>query len=435
MTTAQVRLWGTLIGAVHWDTQQALGRFEYHPRFINSGIEVSPVMMPLSSQVYSFPLSKGSSFHGLPGLLADSLPDRFGHQLIDLWVTQQGLNVADFDPVARLCYVGQKGMGALEYEPSATTDADHAQPLDLSALVEFANQVLSERGQLKASLAVQERSRAMEQILKVGTSAGGARAKAIIAWNPETQEVRSGQVISDPAFSHWLIKFDGITDNRNNGELNQPQGFGLLEYAYHLMALACGIQMQECRILTEGTRNHFMTRRFDRTDTGAKLHMQSLCALGHFDFNQAASYSYEQAFMLMRQMGAKMADTEQLFRRMAFNIMARNQDDHTKNIAFLMDRSGQWRLSPAFDLTYSYNPEGLWTRQHQMALNGKRDKFELSDFLACSELISMRKGQAQQILEQVQKTVRNWPQFAEQAGVSSETTARITPAHRTQILA
>ncbi len=355
MTVANVNLWGRTIGAVSWDSERSLGHFEYTPAFTDSGIEVAPLMMPLSDQIYSFPGLPRETFHGLPGLLADSLPDRFGNALIDTWLAKEGRSPASFNPVERLCYTGTRGMGALEFTPAAGPSPKQARTIDVQALVELASEILTQRNRVQGSFASPDRETALQDILRVGTSAGGARAKAIIAWNPDSNTVRSGQVDAGKGFSYWLLKFDGVAGNRDK-EMEDPSGYGLIEYAYYLMAQAAGIQMSECRLLQEHGRNHFMTRRFDRTAEGHKLHMQSLCALQHYDFNQAGAYSYEQALRAMRTLGLPMAQIEEQYRRMAFNIVARNQDDHVKNIAFLMDPSGNWSLSPAFDMTYSYNP-------------------------------------------------------------------------------
>jgi serine/threonine-protein kinase HipA len=276
--------------------------------------------------------------------------------------------------------------------------------------------MLTHRNDLQASFGAEGREVALRDLLRVGTSAGGARAKAVIAWNPETNEVRSGQVQAGKGFEYWLLKFDGVSGNKDK-ELEDPQGYGLIEYAYYLMALDCGIEMSECRLFKENGRSHFMTRRFDRLAAGEKLHMQSLCALAHYDFNMAGAYSYEQALLAMRQLQLPMQAIEQLFRRMAFNIVARNQDDHVKNIAFLMNKAGEWSLSPAFDMTYSFNPSGAWTASHQMTMNGKRDHFTLEDFNACARTASMKRGRAAKILAEVQATVAQWPSFAESAGV------------------
>ncbi len=416
MTTARVELWGTPIGAVRWDAERKLGFFQYEPGFLPSGIRVAPLTMPLEPRIQSFPGLNPVTFQGLPGLLADSLPDRFGNTLIDAWLRSQGRAPADFSPVERLTYQGTRGMGALEFRPALGGIASPSHRLDVAALVRLANLVLGERETFETSLAAGETTRAMRDILQVGTSAGGARAKAVIAWNPESGEVRSGQVEVEPGFSHWLIKFDGVSGNRDH-ELADPLGFGLVEYAYHRMALAAGIEMNECRLLHEGGRSHFVTRRFDRTDEGKKLHMQSLGAIAHLDFNQPGAHSYEEAFAVLRQLELPMDAVEELYRRMAFNIVARNHDDHVKNIAFLMDRRGAWTLSPAFDLTFSYNPDGFWTGSHQMTLGGKRDGFERDDFEACARQVSLLRGRGTELVAEVQAAAARWPEFASEAGV------------------
>ena len=432
MTVARVRLWGRIIGAVSWDDDRDSALFEYDPTFIPGGRQVAPLTMPLASGIYSFPALPRETFHGLPGLLADSLPDRFGNALIDAWLARQGRDAADFNAVERLCYVGRRGMGALEFLPAKGPTHGSAR-VDVAALVELAGDILTRRTALEGSLAPARRAQALQDLLRVGTSAGGARAKAVIAWNPETDEVRSGQIKAGDGFSHWLVKFDGVAGNRDR-ELEYPQGYGLIEYAYHAMARAAGIRMTECRILQEGGRRHFMTRRFDRTDAGRKIHMQSLGALAHYDFNQPGAYSYEQALRVIDRLELGKDAAEEQFRRMAFNIVARNQDDHVKNIAFLMDRSGRWRLSPAFDVTYSFNPEGRWTGAHQMTLNGKRAGFEVDDFVACARNASLKRGRATAILRDVQGAVSRWREFAEAAGVPAHTIRRIGTAHRTQLL-
>jgi serine/threonine-protein kinase HipA len=433
MTVANVMLWGRTIGAVSWDDDRQFAHFEYDPAFIDSAIEVAPVMMPLSERIYSFPALPRITFHGLPGLLADSLPDRFGNALIDTWLAKEGRDPASFNPVERLCYTGTRGMGALEFSPALGPSPKHGKAIDVQSLVDLASEILTQRSRLEGSFMAADRAAALQDILRVGTSAGGARAKAIIAWNPETNTVRSGQVGTGKGFSYWLLKFDGVSGNRDK-ELEDPRGYGLIEYAYSLMARAAGIEMSECRLLQEYGRNHFMARRFDRTDTGQKLHMQSLCALCHYDFNQAGAYSYEQALQAMRALNLPMSQIEEQYRRMVFNIIARNQDDHVKNIAFLMDKTGTWSLSPAFDMTYSYNPTGQWTSTHQMTLNGKRDDFQLDDFVACEKFASMKRGLGLEILTQVQAAVMKWTEFAETAGVPAEITQQIAATHRTGIV-
>lgn len=433
MTTAEVKLWGKSIGAVSWDEDAGLANFEYEPDFIDSGIEVAPNTMSLSAQIYSFPALPRETFHGLPGLLADSLPDDFGNALINAWLAKKGRSPGSFNPVERLCYIGDRGMGALEYMPSQGPSGTKSEHVDVKALVELASKILTKRNDLQGSFVPADREDSLQDILRVGTSAGGARAKAIIAWNPKTDEVRSGQVKAEHGFSYWLLKFDGVSGNKDK-ELEDPAGYGLIEYAYYKMALAAGINMKECRLLNENGRSHFMTLRFDRTDTGRKIHMQSFCAMEHFDYKQAGAHSYEQALRTIRKLDMPMDSIEEQFRRLAFNIIGRNQDDHVKNIAFLMDRSGAWSLSPAFDITYSYNPRGDWTSTHQMSLNGKRDNFNMEDFKACAKNASMKRGRAEEIVQQVRIAVLGWKDFANEVGVPDNVANRIAKAQRTGIL-
>lgn len=425
-TLAEVRLWGRTIGAVSLEDGATHAAFQYDPAFAGSGIQVSPLTMPLGPQVYRFPSLPLPTFHGLPGLLADSLPDKFGNALIDTWLATQGRSPESFNAVERLCYTATRGMGALEFAPVLGPRARTAQKIEIDALVALASEVLGQRTGLQGSFADPDRKAALNDILRVGTSAGGARAKAIIAWNPQTDEVRSGQVAADPGFGYWLLKFDGVTGNKDK-ELEDPKGYGVIEFAYSLMARAAGITMTDCRLLEENGRRHFMTQRFDRLAGGEKLHMQSLGALAHYDFNQAGAYAYEQAFLVIRQLGLPMEAVEEQFRRMAFNVVARNQDDHVKNIAFLMDKTGRWSLSPAFDVSYSFNPSGAWTDRHQMTLNGKRDGFTIADFQACAKTALMKRGRAETILDEVRAATVRWPEFAGQAGVG--------PAWRDQIQA
>jgi serine/threonine-protein kinase HipA len=418
VTLAEVKLWGRTIGAVSLEDGGSVAAFQYDPAFARSGIQLSPITMPLSDRVYVFPQLPQRTFHGLPGLLADSLPDRFGNALIDAWLATQGRTPDSFNAVERLGYTGTRGMGALEFAPAIGPKPQPAKKIEIDALVKLASEVLAHRNNLKTTFATEKRKNALNDILRVGTSAGGARAKAVIAWNRETNEVRSGQVEAGEGFDYWLLKFDGVTGNKDK-ELEDPKGYGAIEYAYYLMAKAAGINMSECRLLEEGGRRHFMTRRFDRLDGGEKLHMQSLCALAHFDFNSAGAYSYEQALLTIRQLNLPMTAVEEQFLRMAFNIIARNQDDHVKNIAFLMDKTGQWSLAPAFDVTYAYNPSGDWTAMHQMTMNGKRDGFTLADFRACAKSAMMKRGRAEAIVEKVHATLSKWPDFAEQAQVAN----------------
>lgn len=430
-TVAEIRLWGAPVGAVSWNPERALAAFEYTRAFQQSGIQVAPLTMPLGPRIYEFPELARETYYGLPGLLADSLPDKFGHRVIDAWLARTGRSAADFSPVDRLLYIGTRAMGALTFHP-ANRARGGSHEIDVGDLVELANAILSERTDFHVSLAADgdERRAAMNDILQVGVSAGGARAKAIIAWNPQTNEVRSGQVPAPPGFEYWLLKFDGVTHNRDKEPLADPLGYGLIEYAYYLMARAAGIEMSECRLLHENGRSHFMTRRFDRLPDGDRLHMLTLSGIAHFDFNQAGAYGYEQAMQVIERLELGKDALEQQFRRMTFNVAGRNQDDHTKNIAFLMDRAGRWSLAPAFDVNLAYNPRGQWTSRHQMSINGKREDITRDDLLAVADRFRITVPRAQAIIDDVAQAVARWPEFAEQAGIGGKMTQTIGGLHR-----
>lgn len=421
---AEVSLWGSTIGAVALEDGAETAVFEYAPSFAQSGIEVSPLTMPLSGRLYSFPTLGSKTFYGLPGLLADSLPDRFGNALIDAWLARQGRTPESFNAVERLCYTGLRGMGALEYTPSTGPKGRGSSPVEVENLVALASEVLTNRDNLQGWLHKEGQDTTLRDILHVGTSAGGARAKAVIAWNPTTNAVRSGQVKAGKGYEYWLMKFDGVSNNKDK-ELEDPKGYGAIEYAYYRMAVDAGITMSPCRLFEENGRRHFMTQRFDRLEGGEKLHMQSLCGLAHYDFNEAGAYGYEQALQVIRQLGLPMSAIEEQFRRMVFNIIGRNQDDHVKNIAFLMDKSGAWTLSPAFDMTYSFQPSGEWTSVHQMTLNGKRDRFILDDFKTCAKAASIKRGRAESMIAEVRNVIQRWPDYAENA--------HVLPQHRDRI--
>lgn len=429
---ARVLLWGSVIGAVTWLEDREVGVFQYAPDFVDSGIQVTPLMMPLNIFPYEFPALARNTFRGLPGLLADSLPDRFGNAVIDAWLASQGRTAASFHPVERLCYIGTRGMGALEFQPATLDSPTGTNALEVAKLVDLASRILDERAGLSGVFTSGDDRKVIEDILRVGTSAGGARAKAILAWNPKTNEFRSGQVDVEAGFEHWLMKFDGVSNNRDK-ELADPKGYGKIEYTYHLMAVAAGIEMTPCRLHHEGGRSHFMTRRFDRTATGVKRHMQSLGAMAHFDYNQPASYSYEQALQVMKRIGLPREDLEQQVLRTIFNIVGRNCDDHVKNIAFLMNRRGGWRLSPAFDLSYAWDPRGEWTSRHQMSVNGKRDNFKREDLITLAHAAGIKKRPANEMVEHVVETMRRWPNFAQKAGVSGKRVMEIQGNLRTHL--
>ena len=413
VSRAIIRLWGRDIGAVVWDSTRDLGVFEYNPDFLTSGIQISPILLPLRPGPFDFPGLSRDSFKGLPGFLADSLPDKFGNALIDAWLTRQGRAPGSMNPVERLCYTGTRGMGALEFKPDAQSRQKRDAPIDIAEMVTLASTILTQRQDLHGTLTDPQD---LTDILRIGTSAGGARAKAILAWNETTGEFRSGQVQTDPDFTYWLLKFDGVAENRDK-ELADPKGFGRIEYACALVAGAAGVTMARCRLHHEGGRAHFMTQRFDRLPGGEKRHMLSLGGMRHFDFNLPRAHSYEQAIETLRLLRAPTEDIEQQVRRAFLNILLRNQDDHVKNIAYLMDKSGTWRLSPAFDVCYAYNPSGAWTSQHQMTLSGKADGFTMTDLLDFARFADVKPARAQRMFEQAHAAVSDWPRYAAEAGV------------------
>lgn len=426
--SAYVHLWGQLVGVVAWDPDKEFATFEFDKRFLGKGLDLSPLKMPIAdarggTARFEFRTLPKRTYWGLPGMLADALPDRFGNSLIDAWLARQGRTPESFSPVERLCYTGKRAMGALEFSPVINPLIERSVPVEVSELVELAQKVTKERSDLKVKVDP-EASQAMLNIIRVGTSAGGARPKAVIALNETTKEVCSGQVDAPDGFDHWVLKFDGISDDA----LKDPAGYGRIEYAYYQMALSAGIKMTECRLLKENGRAHFMTRRFDRTGKKEKLHMQSLCAIAHFDFNDPGAYSYEQAFQVMRELRLPYSDAEQQFRRMVFNVVARNQDDHTKNITFLMNKEGRWRLSPAYDVIYAYNPAGEWTSRHQMSINGKRDNIVKDDLISVGREMNIKSGN--RIIDEIVEVVSGWSNYAKDAGVEASQIKSIGQTHR-----
>lgn len=423
MTVCEVRLWDTMVGAVTWEA--GVANFAYTPSFRKSGIEIAPLQMPLGPGVFRFPELARTSFHGLPGLLADSLPDKFGNAVIDAWLAQNGRAADKMNPVQQLAYTGSRGMGALEYLPALESGAKPNEKIEVADLVRLSNEVLSERRDFTTTLESDSRERALVSLLSVGSSAGGARAKAVVAWNRKTGEMRSGQTDSPEDYEHWLIKFDGVLQNSDK-ELADPMGFGRIEYAYSEMAKRAGIEMSDCFLLEENGRSHFMTRRFDRflgvgpiekAPRVEKLHVTTLGGMAHLDFNLAGAHSYERAFDVLRALRLPMADREELFRRMLFNVLARNQDDHVKNIAFAMAKSGTWSLAPAYDLTFAYNPKGAWTSQHQMSIHGKRDHFDATDLDAIAKYAGLARGRGRALESEVREALSMWLSFAAAAGV------------------
>ncbi|HAC72979.1 MAG TPA: toxin HipA, partial [Porphyromonadaceae bacterium] len=421
MNTAIVNIWGKMAGAVAWDEKSGWASFEYDPAFKRLGWELSPLKMPLSTEqrIYSFPeLRKetGSSFDtfkGLPGLLADMLPDRYGNELINLWLAQQGRPENSMNSVEMLCFIGKRGMGALEIEPTILKQNVNTFSVEINSLVEIASKMLSKKEPFVANLKSDE-EKAMREILKIGTSAGGARPKAVIAYNEKTGEVRSGQTRAPEGFEHWLLKLDGVSEV----QLGATHGYGRVEYAYYLMALDCGIEMMPCRLLEENGRAHFMTRRFDREGSYTKHHIQTFCAMKHFDYNRVNSYSYEQLFQTMRELKLTYAEAEQMFRRMVFNVIARNCDDHSKNFSFILKQGDRWRLAPAYDLCHAYRPGSEWVSRHALSVNGKRENITREDLIVIGR--SIRNKKAEEIIDQVNDTVHNWNYYADKAGVDKD---------------
>jgi serine/threonine-protein kinase HipA len=420
MNTAFVHIWGKTVGAVAWDESTACARFEYTESFRQTGWEVSPLMMPLpsSQQVYSFPglVHRDNdgldTFKGLPGLLADVLPDRYGSELINMWLAQQGRTPSSVNPVELLCFIGSRGMGALEFEPATVSDSK-SYSLDVEQLVELAGRVLSNKESFSTNLRADEQE-ALLSIVRIGTSAGGARPKAVIAYNSATAEVRSGQSNAPRGFEHWLMKFDGLT----NSQFGDTHGYGRVEMAYFAMASACGVHMMPCQLLEENGRAHFMTKRFDREGGSTRHHVQTLCALKHFDYNLINSFSYEQVFQTMRELRLSYQDAEQMFRRMVFNVMARNCDDHTKNISFLMPKNEAWKLAPAYDVCYAYDPHHKWVSHHALSINGKRNDIQREDLLIVAKSIGCKS--ANEIIDEVRDSVGAWKDFADTYKVSPE---------------
>lgn len=420
VNTVRVKMWGTTVGYLHQDNNQMVG-FQYDEEFLKSNIEISPVKMPLSTATYSFPALREETFHGLPGMVADSLPDKFGNIVINRYLESQGRTADSLSVIEKLCYTGKRGMGALEYEPSQEL-AEINETVDLDALTKLASEILSEKEQVH----IEKNDNLMAQLMECGSSVGGARAKTLIAWNNETNDIRSGQINAGKGYEYWLLKFDNIKNNKDKDSRPDDGEYTKVEYAYYLMALDAGIKMSECRLYKENGSAHFMTKRFDRKGAkGEKLHMQSLCALAHMDFNSPRVYSYEEAFAVMKQLKLPYSDFVQLFRRMVFNEYARNYDDHTKNISFLMDKKGVWSLSPAYDITFSYRKDSIWVSAHQMLINGKSDGITKEDMLKTAGKAGIKKSDAEKIIQQVIASVSEWEHFAKQSGMSEHNIKKI----------
>ena len=427
-TTAEVYLWGTRIGIIHQDINKSYSSFEYDKDFLRSGIELSPLRMPLGGVIYEFPSLAGEPFFGMPGLVADSLPDSFGNAVIENWLASIGKSLSDFTAIDRLCYTGKRGMGALEYVPATSDIPDIDEKINVREMVKFASDILERRERVSLNADV---NLTYSQLVQVGSSAGGARAKALIAWNEATNDVRSGQAQLGLGYDYWLMKFDNVSKNGDHGLEDKPE-YTLIEYAYYLMAKKAGITMSECRIYRSEGDNHFMTKRFDRVN-GEKLHMQSLGALTHISYKEPGICGYELAAMYMKELGISYKEIEQFYRRMVFNCLAVNQDDHVKNISFIMDRTGTWRLSPAYDITFSYNPTNKWLRAHQMTINGKTTEITNADLLTAGSQMGLKPRRCKDIISEVLSAVESFSIFAEQAGVSEKTYAYINSIISKQI--
>ena len=421
MNTAYVKIWGELVGAVAWDEDTGIATFEYDSKFKNHSWDLAPLQMPVNSakSSFNFPALRKKTvpamdtFKGLPGLLADVLPDRYGNELINLWLALQGRPADSMNPVEMLCFIGTRGMGALEFEPVILKESQKTFSLDIEDLVDIAHRMLSKKEAFTTNLQVDE-EKAMMEILRIGTSAGGARPKAVIAFNEKTGEVKSGQTNAPKGFEHWLLKLDGVSDV----QLGASKGYGRVEMAYYNMARACGIEMMPSRLLEENGRAHFMTRRFDREEGSTKHHMQTFCAMKHFDYNEVRSFSYEQLFQTMRELKMPYPAAEQLFRRMVFNVLARNCDDHTKNFAFRLKKGGKWELAPAYDICHAYQPQHKWVSQHALSVNGKRTDMTKQDLLSIGQSIKNKK--AEKVFQEISAVVGRWPEFADEVHVAQD---------------
>ncbi len=414
ITTAFIHLWDRQVGAVAWNVETGVADFEFEPSFTRGELDIAPIKMPVNGaagKIFSFnELRDNSTFKGLPGLLADVLPDRFGNTLINTWLAQTGRPQNSMNPVEMLCFIGKRGIGAMEFEPAVPNVKDTATKIEMDSLVSIAGTILAGRQNFSTNLPENE-EKALMDILKIGTSAGGARAKALIAYNEKTGDVRSGQADAPTGFKQWLIKLDGVHD----AQFGSSRGYGRVEMAYHLMAVDCEIEMTECRLLEENGRAHFMTQRFDRAPGDGKLHMQSFCAMQHFDFNDVDVYGYEQLFQTMRILRLDYPQAEQMYRRMVFNVLARNCDDHTKNFAFIMDKTGLWKISPAFDVCHAYRPDSPWVSRQSLSVNGKREGITRTDLLEVATQMNVKK--ANDKINQVQDVLHKWPDYAGQCKV------------------
>ncbi len=418
---AYVKIWGTLVGVVVWNASRQLADFQYDKKFLEKNWDIAPLKMPIRNgdRVYSFPElisptdRNEDTFKRLPGLLADSLPDKYGNQLIEKWLAQNGRPPNSMNPVEKLCFIGSRGMGALEFEPAQLKANKNTFTIAIENLVESAKKMLSDRQGFETDISANEQQ-AIKEILKIGTSAGGARPKAVIAFNKKTKEVRSGQTKAPMGFDHWLLKLDGVS----GAQVGESHGWGRVEYAYHLMARECDIDMMECELLEENSRSHFMTKRFDREDGNIKHHIQTLCGIQHFDYNDLYGYSYEQVFQTMRLLRLTYPEAEQMFRRMVFNVLATNCDDHAKNFSFHLKQAGRWELAPAYDICFSYDPQNIWVSQQSLSINGKHKNITKKDLMTIAKANNIKKGE--KIIDDINAVVKNWGDFANQVNIGDD---------------
>tara|TARA_B100000700_G_scaffold311500_2_gene393712 strand:+ start:155253 stop:156572 length:1320 start_codon:yes stop_codon:yes gene_type:complete len=426
--SATVRLWGTRIGALAWDERNDVAVFRYDPRFQKSGIQVAPLIMPLRDEPYVFDNISKRTFSGLNGMVIDSLPDTYGNKIINQWLAKNGRKPDSLNPVEKLCYIGQRGMGALEFDPSSRA-LETSEAFDVADLAQFANDIVNEREAFQTTLAADQHDN-LSDAIRVGTSgAGGARAKALIAWHKERNEVRSGQVKAPEGFGYYLIKFDGISNNKDRDGVD-PNDMTVVEYIYSLLCAEAGINMAHCELLDDGSARHFVTERFDRDERGNKVHFVSWCGLAHIDRDDVAAYSYEQLIMSMRELRLPQVDIEQQFRRTVFNHFAVNFDDHSKNFGFLMNKRGQWSLSPAYDMTFSYDPSGRWTKSHQLTLNGKSAGHTLDDIHAFAQYCNVPKRRAETIIDEVRNAVAKFGDLAKEHKLDPVLADHIITCHK-----
>ena len=416
---AIVKIWDTIAGAVLWNEATQTASFEYDADFVRKGHDLAPLKMPLiENAIYSFPELRDrttqaeNTFSGLPGLLADTLPDRYGNRLINSWLAQQGRPENSMNPIEKLCFIGTRGMGALEFHPAEKINTEIFD-IEIESLVDVAARMLNDRQTFITNIK-EDGLKAMQDILTVGTSAGGARAKAIIAYNESTGVVKSGQANVPEDFKHHIIKLDGVDD----AQFGTTKGYGRVEMAYYLMALDCGIDMMPSHLLEENGRAHFLTQRFDREKSNIKHHVQTLCAMQHYDYNNVGAFSYEQLFQTMRLLGLPYPEAEQMFRRLVFNVIARNCDDHTKNFGFLLKQNSEWSITPAYDICHAYRPESFWVSKHALTINGKRENIQMEDLLVVAKSMNIKKPK--DIVKQINQNIQHFENYASKTGVEKK---------------